>query len=133
MSDDLETYHATLRWLIARIRTSKPDAVSSFLFDEFADAVECHLGLVDRALLPSLGPLGVRDWQGYVDMHWYLKRSLAELRASNRFGDTFAKRLSAVCERLDRQMMREATELLPLARARQMPAPSAAIASATSL
>jgi hypothetical protein len=133
MSSHLETHHATLRWLIARIRTSKPEAVSSFLFDEFADVLEGHLALVDRTVLPSLGLLGVRDWQGYVDMHWYLKRSLAELRAGNRLGDTFAKRLSAMCDRLDRQMMREATELSPLARALQASAPSAAVAGATSV
>ena len=104
--------HAPLRWLEARIRTSNPDLIAAFLFDEFAVALCEHLEAVDLLVLPALQPHdtlpAVRQ---YIDAHWYLKRQLAELKAMDRRGEPFRKRLWAVLRQLEHQMSQEATEL----------------------
>jgi len=105
-------HHAPMRWLEARIRTSNPDHVGNFLFDEFADALDEHLRCVDAFLMPVLlahGPTPtVRQ---YVDAHWYLRRNMADLKAMDRRGDLFRKRLWAVMRQLEHQMTLESTEL----------------------
>ena len=105
-------HHPPMRWLEARIRTSNPDHVGAFLFDEFADALDEHLQCVEAFLMPvllahDLTP-AVRQ---YVDAHWYLKRNIADLKAMDRRGDLFRKRLWAVMRQLEHQMTLESTEL----------------------
>jgi len=105
-------HHAPMRWLEARIRTSNADHVGTFLFDEFADALDEHLQCIDTFLMPvlqahDLAP-AVRQ---YVDAHWYVKRNLADLKAMDRRSDLFRKRLWAVMRQLEHQMTLESTEL----------------------
>ena len=46
-----------------------------------------------------------------MDAHWYLKRNMADLKAMDRRGDLFRKRLWAVMRQLEHQMTLESTEL----------------------
>jgi hypothetical protein len=104
--------HAPLRWLAARIRTTNPDLVGSLLFDDLSQMLDEYLQSVDAYVMPALHPYdadpAVRE---YVNAHWYLKRNLAELKAMDRRGDPFRKRLSAVMRQLEHQMAQEAAEL----------------------
>jgi hypothetical protein len=105
-------HHAPLRWLEARIRTSNPDHVGTFLFQDFDDALALHLQAVDTFVLPALHAHDAQPAvRQYVDAHWYLKRNMADLRAMDRRGDLFRKRLWAVMRQLEHQMTLEATEL----------------------
>jgi len=104
--------HAPLRWLEARIRTSNPDLIGASLFDEFAVALGEHLEVIDQLLLPALQPHDTLPAaRQYIDAHWYLKRQLAQLKAMDRRGEPFRKRLWAVLRQLEHQMSQEATEL----------------------
>jgi hypothetical protein len=105
-------HHAPMRWLEARIRTSNADHVGTFLFDEFAEALAEHLQCIDAVLMPVLQTHDLTPVERqYVDAHWYLKRNLAALKAMDRRGDLFRKRLWAVMRQLEHQMTLESTEL----------------------
>lgn len=104
--------HAPLRWLAARIRTTHPDLVGALLFDDLSPMLDEYLRSVDTFVMPALRACdadpAVRQ---YVNAHWYLKRNLAELKAMDRRGDPFRKRLWAVMRQLEHQMVQEAAEL----------------------
>jgi hypothetical protein len=105
-------HHAPLRWLEARIRTSNPDHVVTFLFDEFEDALAEHLRAVEAFVMPVLHAHDTQPAvRQYVDAHWYLRRNMADLKAMDRRGDLFRKRLWAVMRQLEHQMTLESTEL----------------------
>jgi hypothetical protein len=105
-------HHAPLRWLEARIRTSNPDHVGTFLFDELDDALGEHLKAVDAFVMPVLHAHDMQPpVRQYVDAHWYLKRNMADLKGMDRRGDLFRKRLWAVMRQLEHQMTLESTEL----------------------
>ena len=110
--------HPQLRWLLARIRNTGDDAIAESLFDEFAAAVHAHLALIELSVLPHVDEVVRRGNKlVYLDGHWYLKRALAALQEMDRRSPAFHRRLIAACDRLEGQLMREATDLIELGRA----------------
>jgi len=104
--------HAPLRWLAARIRTTNPDLVGALLFDDLSQMLDEYLQSVDAFVMPALRHLDAEAAvRQYVNAHWYLKRNLTELRAMDRRGEPFRKRLWAVMRQLEHQMAQEAAEL----------------------
>lgn len=101
--------HAALRWMSARIGASRPDAVCTYLFDDFAAVLSRHLAVIDGVIADVPGSRLRRE---FLDTHWYLKRSLASLQDMARDSEPFRKRLFALVRRLEHQMMAESTELV---------------------
>jgi hypothetical protein len=99
--------HSTLEWFIAHVRSSHGEAAASLLEPGFAEAIEAHIAMVDAELMATIRQGADPHAAVYRDSHWYLKRSLVQLRAMDHHSALFARWVQAVCDRLEQQLVWE--------------------------
>ena len=104
--------HSTLEWFIAQARSSHGEAATSLLEHGFAEAIEAHIAMVDVELMATIRPGADPHAAVYRDAHWYVKRSLVQLRAMDHHSALFARWVQAVCDRLEQQLVWETTHLV---------------------